>query len=105
MERVTWEKEEPRKYFVDGKRVVPTVVYGPILCYFVSMDEGKARLDIDGTIRGVKQKTGVDLEKVADGFLSGGMSMTQPAERVADGNVPERNIRSEFVVFVKLEDW
>lgn len=64
------------EYFLGKMPVKPELVYGPIM-YTYNFTNDPSEIPIDSLVQKVRAETGVDLEKVANSYHSGGISVAE----------------------------
>ncbi len=79
------------EYFLGKTPVTPHLAYGPISYTYNYADEQHRDLPIDSLVEQVQEETGVDLEKIANSYHSGGIS-------IAHNQI---NTRHEIIFFFK----
>jgi len=79
------------EYFLGNQPVTPHLVYGPVMYTSPVVVEG-LDLPIDSLVQRIKSETGVALEKIANSYHSGGISITEQ-----DG----KKTRHDIVLFFK----
>lgn len=63
------------EYFLENQPVIPKLVYGPIMYSYNYTDKNHIDLPIDLVVESVGEETGVDLERIANSYHSGGISV------------------------------
>tara|TARA_Y100000310_G_C19970441_1_gene485216 strand:+ start:42 stop:359 length:318 start_codon:yes stop_codon:yes gene_type:complete len=92
-------------YFVDGKKVRPILVGGPVDFSYEFRDDE----DPDELLEEALEKitsvamNKLALEKVPDAYLYKGIAVRQPEMSVADGKVPARNMRHGSLFYFRTE--
>jgi hypothetical protein len=64
------------KYYIDNQRVIPILVYGPIMYTYNYTDTEHMELPINFLVEQIKTETNVDLEKIANSFHSSGIGVS-----------------------------
>ena len=102
MKRLEYRRPD---YYVEGERVRPILVAGPIDFSYEFLDDQ----DPDAVLEGALEKiTGMAvkkcaLERVPDAYLLKGISVMQPEEIVPDGVLSARNMRHGSLFFFRTE--
>lgn len=76
------------EYSLGNIPVIPQLVYGPVLYIYRFIVEEE--LPIEELVFQIKRETGVDLEKLANSYNSGGITITEKNDK---------KTRNEFVCF------
>ena len=88
-------------YTLKGERVLPVLVYGPILYKWEVPDDSLVDPPIERIARTVKEDTGIDLERRANSYTSSALTLHFPEQNVPDGKISEQRIRHSIISFFK----
>ncbi len=64
------------EYFLGNQPVTPILVYGPVMYTYDYIDKEHIEVPIGFLVEKIKAETGVDLERIANSFHSGGISVS-----------------------------
>ncbi len=68
------------EYFLENHPVTPILVYGPVMHTYPVVVEN-LDFPIDSLVHQIRAETGVELDKIANSYHSGGISVTEQNNR------------------------